>query len=126
MSYVAKKLIIIHVRSQRQTQPTCLDLAAQLLSVDTPPSAHQTLCEWRHNNKKSAWSDTTLYESTLTVSGTYDTVLRDIAERFAPRSVCCRKGRPMLLTDAEYRAVPRDCCRLERLHRRSGRPDDRL
>jgi len=54
------------------------------------------------------------------------TLLRDVAERFVPlRSVRCREGHP-LLTDAEYRAVPRDCCRLERLRRRSGRPDDRL
>ena len=38
----------------------------------------------------------------------------------------CRPGRPTPWIDAEYGAVRRDCRRLERLYRRSGRPDARL
>jgi len=55
---------------------------------------------------------------------TYDTVLRDIAERCAPScSVRCRTRRPTPWIDTECRAVRHDCHRLECLHRHSGSPD---
>ena len=54
-------------------------------------------------------------------------MLRDIADRLVPsRTIHYRAGRPTPWVDAEYRAVRPVCRRLERLYRRTRRPDGRL
>jgi Reverse transcriptase (RNA-dependent DNA polymerase) len=57
---------------------------------------------------------------------TYDSVLRNIADRFAPaHSVRCRRRLLAPWFDAECRATRRECRRLERRYRRTGDAADR-
>ena len=56
----------------------------------------------------------------------YDSVLRTIADRFAPeRSVRCRVQKTCPWFDAECRTLRRDCRRLERKYRRTRSADDK-
>ena len=57
---------------------------------------------------------------------TYDTVLWDTADRFAPVHVIRRRrGRPTPWFDTECRSLRRECRRLERQYRRTYTADDR-
>jgi len=58
---------------------------------------------------------------------TYESVLRDIADRLAPAHIVRSRVRPLSpWFDSECRAIRRDCRRLERLYRRTKSNEDRF
>ena len=106
-------------------------------SVDSPPLSERLVRAWRRVDRDQL-------ASLLTASplcgplpptpdtdvdqlfDTYNTVLLDLANQLAPAHVIRRRpGRPTPWFDADCRAHRRQCHRLERRYRRTGRPDDR-
>jgi len=106
------------------------------LRRDSPSLAERLVRGWRridreklrHERQASPLSTPPSADADVEqLSTTYDTMLRDIADRLVPsRTIYYRAGRPTPWVDAEYRAVRPVCRRLERLYRRTRRPDGRL
>jgi len=90
---------------------------------------------WRHVNRaklRQALLDSKLCHPVSPNSdvddlfNTYDTVLRDTADRLAPVHVIRRRrGRPAPWFDTECRSLRRECCRLECQYRRTYTAHDR-